>query len=63
MGNALQVENGRAKTSKWCARRSSSAPRPPASAPELGEHTEEVLLEHGYTWDDIAALKEKGAIG
>ena len=32
-------------------------------APELGEHTEEVLLEHGYTWDDIAALKEKGAIG
>lgn len=32
-------------------------------APELGEHTEEVLLEHGYTWEDIAALKEKGAIG
>ena len=33
------------------------------TAPELGEHTEEVLLEHGYTWEDIAALKEKGAIG
>jgi crotonobetainyl-CoA:carnitine CoA-transferase CaiB-like acyl-CoA transferase len=33
------------------------------AAPELGEHTEEVLLEYGYTWDDIAALKEKGAIG
>lgn len=33
------------------------------AAPELGEHTEAVLLEHGYTWDDIAALKEKGAIG
>ena len=33
------------------------------ATPELGEHTEEVLLEHGYTWDDIAALKEKGAIG
>ena len=32
-------------------------------APELGEHTEEVLLEHGYTWDDIAQLKEQGAIG
>jgi crotonobetainyl-CoA:carnitine CoA-transferase CaiB-like acyl-CoA transferase len=32
-------------------------------APELGEHTEEVLLESGYSWDDIAALKEKGAIG
>lgn len=33
------------------------------AAPELGEHTEEVLLQHGYTWDDIAALKDKGAIG
>ena len=32
-------------------------------APEVGEHTEEVLLEYGYTWDDIAALKESGAIG
>jgi len=32
-------------------------------APELGEHTEEVLLEHGYTWEDISALKDKGAIG
>jgi crotonobetainyl-CoA:carnitine CoA-transferase CaiB-like acyl-CoA transferase len=33
------------------------------AAPELGEHTEEVLLEYGYSWEDIAALKEKGAIG
>jgi len=32
-------------------------------APELGKHTEEVLLEHGYTWDDIAGLKGQGAIG
>jgi crotonobetainyl-CoA:carnitine CoA-transferase CaiB-like acyl-CoA transferase len=32
------------------------------AAPELGEHTEEVLLEHGYTWEDIAALREKGAL-
>lgn len=31
-------------------------------APELGQHTEEVLLEYGYTWDDIAQLKEKGVI-
>jgi crotonobetainyl-CoA:carnitine CoA-transferase CaiB-like acyl-CoA transferase len=33
------------------------------TAPELGEHTEEVLLGHGYTWEEIAALKAKGAIG
>jgi len=31
-------------------------------APELGQHTEEVLLEAGWTWDDIAALQAAGAI-
>jgi crotonobetainyl-CoA:carnitine CoA-transferase CaiB-like acyl-CoA transferase len=30
--------------------------------PELGEHTEEVLLEAGYTWDEITALSAEGAI-
>jgi crotonobetainyl-CoA:carnitine CoA-transferase CaiB-like acyl-CoA transferase len=30
--------------------------------PELGQHTEEVLLEMGYDWDGIIALKETGAI-
>jgi crotonobetainyl-CoA:carnitine CoA-transferase CaiB-like acyl-CoA transferase len=37
-----------------------SAPR--GLAPELGQHTEEVLLELGYDWDKIIALKESGAI-
>jgi crotonobetainyl-CoA:carnitine CoA-transferase CaiB-like acyl-CoA transferase len=32
-------------------------------APEHGEHTELVLLEAGYGWDELTALKEKGAIG
>lgn len=32
-------------------------------APEFGQHTEEVLLECGFDWDEIAALKEAGAIG
>jgi crotonobetainyl-CoA:carnitine CoA-transferase CaiB-like acyl-CoA transferase len=31
-------------------------------APEHGEHTELVLMEAGYDWDKIAALKESGAI-
>lgn len=31
-------------------------------APEFGQHTEEVLLEHGYTWDDISQFKEQGVI-
>lgn len=30
-------------------------------APELGQHTEEVLLDLGYTWDDIILMKEQGA--
>ncbi len=32
-------------------------------APEFGQHTEEILLEMGYTWDDIAKLREEGPIG
>lgn len=31
-------------------------------SPELGEHTETVLLELGWTWDDVEALKNAGAI-
>jgi len=27
-------------------------------APEFGQHTEEILLELGYTWDDIVKLKD-----
>jgi crotonobetainyl-CoA:carnitine CoA-transferase CaiB-like acyl-CoA transferase len=30
--------------------------------PELGQHTEEVLGELGYSWDDLARLKDEGAI-
>ena len=32
------------------------------AGPEHGQHTEEVLAELGYTWEDIAELKEEGAI-
>ena len=31
-------------------------------APELGEHTETVLNELGVSWDELAAMKESGAI-
>lgn len=30
--------------------------------PEFGQHTEEILLELGYTWEDIAKLKEEKVI-
>jgi crotonobetainyl-CoA:carnitine CoA-transferase CaiB-like acyl-CoA transferase len=32
------------------------------TAPQSGQHTEEVLLENGYNWDDIARFKEQGLI-
>jgi len=31
-------------------------------APEFGQHTEEILLEAGYSWEDIAQLKEQQII-
>jgi len=31
-------------------------------APELGEHTEEILLDLGYNWDDISELRQDGII-
>jgi crotonobetainyl-CoA:carnitine CoA-transferase CaiB-like acyl-CoA transferase len=37
-------------------------PGTPSRAPELGEHTEAVLLAAGLTWDDVGALKERGVI-
>jgi len=37
-------------------------PGTPRRAPEHGEHTEEVLLELGLTWDEISALKDRGAV-
>ncbi|ONH25085.1 CaiB/BaiF CoA transferase family protein [Pseudofrankia asymbiotica] len=37
---------------------------PPAltPAPAHGEHTDAVLLEHGFTWDEIMSFKESGAV-
>ena len=35
---------------------------PSASAPELGQHTEEILLELDYTWEQISELRDLHAI-
>jgi crotonobetainyl-CoA:carnitine CoA-transferase CaiB-like acyl-CoA transferase len=35
---------------------------PMGHAPEVGQHTEEILIELGYSWDDIGALQAAGAI-
>jgi crotonobetainyl-CoA:carnitine CoA-transferase CaiB-like acyl-CoA transferase len=41
---------------------SATPARTSATAPELGQHTEEVLLELGYSWGDIARLQSANAI-
>jgi crotonobetainyl-CoA:carnitine CoA-transferase CaiB-like acyl-CoA transferase len=42
---------------------SSRQPEPPSAPPELGEHTDEVLLEFGWSKEEIHALRRDGAIG
>lgn len=37
--------------------------RPAGPAPETGQHTEEVLLECGLTWDEISELRDSGVLG
>lgn len=36
---------------------------PTGPAPEIGQHTEEVLLETGWSWDEISDLRDSGALG
>ncbi len=36
---------------------------PRGAAPELGQHTEEILLETGLDWEEIGRLREIGALG
>jgi crotonobetainyl-CoA:carnitine CoA-transferase CaiB-like acyl-CoA transferase len=38
-------------------------PVPSGPAPELGQHTEEILLDLGYGWDEITACRDKGVLG
>jgi crotonobetainyl-CoA:carnitine CoA-transferase CaiB-like acyl-CoA transferase len=38
-------------------------PLPQGPAPELGQHTEELLLELGHDWDAISNLRNDGALG
>ena len=42
---------------------SESEIKPRGAAPEMGQHTEQVLVDElGYSWDDIESLRQDGAI-
>jgi crotonobetainyl-CoA:carnitine CoA-transferase CaiB-like acyl-CoA transferase len=42
---------------------SSTQAAPQGPSPELGQHTEEILLELGYDWEAIATMRERGSLG
>lgn len=62
-GYLVRVEHpeGRRSVVGTPIRMSATPLSPGVVAPELGQHTEEVLLEHGFTWDDIESLRSEGA--
>jgi CoA:oxalate CoA-transferase len=52
---------GRMRVPGPAVRMSATPTRVQGGGPELGEHTESVLLEAGFTWDEVAALRASGA--
>ncbi len=66
MGIVEEVEHpaaGRLRQARNAARFSQTPAAIRRPAPALGEHTEEVLAEIGYTPEEIAALWAQGALG
>jgi len=59
----LEDSNGETKKVVGSPIRMSETPTTPSvSAPELGQHTEEILIELGYTWEQIGELRDLQAI-
>jgi crotonobetainyl-CoA:carnitine CoA-transferase CaiB-like acyl-CoA transferase len=64
-GYLLDYHDGAGNSTKVCAspvQFGGEGPTVRARAPEVGEHSEEVLLEAGYTWADIDRWKQAGVI-
>jgi crotonobetainyl-CoA:carnitine CoA-transferase CaiB-like acyl-CoA transferase len=64
-GHLAQVEmiNGSHMTMVTAPAQFDQTNAKPTRAPEHGEHTEEVLLDLGVTWETIADLKDRAVIG
>ena len=59
----VEMVNGKDLTLVTSPAQFDELPAQPRRAPEHGEHTEAALLELGLSWEEIARLKESGAIG
>jgi crotonobetainyl-CoA:carnitine CoA-transferase CaiB-like acyl-CoA transferase len=54
---------GRLRQARVAARFEGTPPSEPRGAPQLGEHSDEVLIELGFSDEEISALKASGAVG
>jgi len=68
LANEIVIETqhpaaGRLRQTRPAARFSATPTSIRRGAPELGEHTDEVLAELGYAADEIAAMHDSGAAG
>jgi formyl-CoA transferase len=65
LGVAVPVESptlGKFRVVNQAVRLSRTPPRVTSAAPEVGEHTDEILAELGYSKDEIAQLRAANAI-
>jgi crotonobetainyl-CoA:carnitine CoA-transferase CaiB-like acyl-CoA transferase len=60
-----EVDDGRGGTVTLCGvplNMSATPPQPGRRPPDLGEHSEEVLVELGYTNEEIASMRNEGVL-